>query len=174
MPLATLKFAPGIVKDDTSYSAEGLWVDSDKIRFWNGKPEKLKGWQKLTQTQFEGSCRGLIQWRDSQDNALLAVGTHTHLYIYKGGVLYDVTPANDSGNLSNAFAVTSGSPTITVTDSAHGLLDGNRIILGAASFNGVSWSANTEFVVTVVNTNTYSFTAAQNASSTASGVGGTV
>ena len=92
MPLATLKFAPGIVKDDTSYSAEGLWVDSDKIRFWNGKPEKLKGWQKLTQTQFAGSCRGLIQWRDSEDNALLAVGTHTHLYIYKGGVLYDVTP----------------------------------------------------------------------------------
>ena len=174
MPLATLKFAPGIVKDDTSYSAEGLWVDSDKIRFWNGKPEKLKGWQKLTQTQFEGSCRGLIQWRDSEDNALLAVGTHTHLYIYKGGVLYDVTPAKDTGNLSNAFAVTSGSSTVTVTDSAHGLLDGNRIVLGAASFNGISWSANTEFTVTVVNTNTYSFTAAQNASSTASGVGGTV
>ena len=174
MPLATLKFAPGIVKDDTSYSSEGRWVDSDKIRFWNGKPEKLKGWQKLTQTQFGGSCRGLIQWRDNNENALLAVGTHTHLYIYKGGVLYDVTPAEDTGNLSNAFAVTSGSPTITVTDSAHGMLDGNRIILGAANFNGVSWSANTEFTVTVVNTNTYTFTAAQNASSTASSVGGTV
>lgn len=174
MPLATLKFAPGIVKDDTSYSSEGRWIDSDKIRFWNGKPEKLKGWQKLTQTQFQGSCRGLIQWRDNSDNALLAVGTHTHLYIYKGGVLYDVTPVTDSGNLSNAFAVTSGSSTVTVTDSAHGLLNGNRIVLGAASFNGVSWAANTEFTVTVVNTNTYSFTAAQNASSTASSVGGTV
>ena len=174
MPLATLKFAPGIVKDDTSYSSEGRWIDSDKIRFWNGKPEKLKGWQKLTQTQFGGSCRGLIQWRDNSENALLAVGTHTHLYIYKGGVLYDVTPAEDSGNLSNAFAVTSGSSTVTVTDSAHGMLDGNRIVLGAASFNGVSWSANTEFTISVVNTNSYTFTAAQNASSTASSVGGTV
>ena len=174
MPLATLKFAPGIVKDDTSYSSEGRWIDSDKIRFWNGKPEKLKGWQKLTQTQFGGSCRGLIQWRDNSENALLAVGTHTHLYIYKGGVLYDVTPAEDSGNLSNAFAVTSGSSTVTVTDSAHGMLDGNRIVLGAASFNGVSWSANTEFTISVINTNSYTFTAAQNASSTASSVGGTV
>ena len=84
-----------------------------------------------------------------------------------------MTPAEDSGNLSNAFAVTSGSATVTVTDSAHGLLTGNRIILGAASFNGVSWSANTEFTVTVTNTNTYSFTASGNASSTGSGVGGT-
>lgn len=174
MPLATLKFAPGIVKDDTSYSSEGRWIDSDKIRFWNGKPEKIKGWQKLTQTQFGGSCRGLVQWRDNNENALLAVGTHTHLYIYKGGVLYDVTPVEDSGNLSNAFAVTNGSPTVTVTDSAHGMLDGNRIILGAASFNGVSWSANTEFTITVVNSNSYTFTASGNASSTGSGVGGTV
>ena len=92
-------------------------------------------------------------------------------YIYKGGVLYDVTPAEDSGNLSNAFAVTSGSSTVTVTDSAHGLLDGNRIILGAASFNGLSWSKYTEFTVTVVNTNTYTFTAAQNASSSGVTVG---
>lgn len=174
MPLATLKFAPGIVKDDTSYSSEGRWIDSDKIRFWNGKPEKIKGWQKLTQTQFGGSCRGLVQWRDNNENALLAVGTHTHLYIYKGGVLYDVTPVEDSGNLSNAFAVTNGSATVTVTDSAHGMLDGNRIILGAASFNGVSWSANTEFTITVVNSNSYTFTASGNASSTGSGVGGTV
>jgi hypothetical protein len=184
MPLATLKFAPGIVKDDTSYSSEGRWIDSDKIRFWNGKPEKLKGWQKLTQNQFSGSCRGLIQWRDNDDNALMAVGTHTHLYILKGGVLYDVTPVIQSGNLSNAFDVTNGSTVVTVTSAAHGMVDGNRIVLGAASFNGVSWAANTEFQITFINTNSYSFDAALPlttgatpsgaATSTATGVGGTV
>lgn len=174
MPLATLKFAPGIVKDDTSYSAEGRWVNSDKIRFWNGKPEKLKGWQKLTQNQFSGSCRGLIQWRDNDDNALMAVGTHTHLYILKGGVLYDVTPVISSGNLSNAFSVTNGSPTVTVTSAAHGMIDGNRIILGAASFNGISWAAGTEFTITFINTNSFSITASGNATSTGSSVGGTV
>ena len=62
---------------------------------------------------------------------------------------------------------------MTVTDSAHGMVDGNRIILGAASFNGISWSANTEFVVTVTTSNG-TFTAAQNASSSGSSVGGTV
>lgn len=174
MPLSTLKFAPGIVKDDTSYSAEGRWIDSDKIRFWNGKPEKLKGWQKAYSNQFSGTCRGLLQWRDNSENALIAVGTHTHLYVLKGGIFYDVTPVEDSGSLSNAFTVTSGSSTVTVADSAHGMVTGNRIILGAASFNGISWSADTEFIVTVSNSNQYTFTAAQNASSSGASVGGTV
>ena len=184
MPLATLKFAAGIVKDDTSYSSEGRWVDSDKIRFWNGKPEKLKGWQKLTQNQFSGSCRGLIQWRDNNESALIAVGTNTHLYIYKGGVLYDVTPAFSTGNLVNKFAVTSGSSIVTITSNAHSMNTGNRIILGAANFSGVAWAANTEFQITVVNTNTFTIdaalpltvgaTASGNASATASSTGGTV
>ena len=96
MPLQTLRFKPGIIKDDTNYSSEGGWIDSDKIRFWNGKVEKLGGWQKLTTTQFEGKCRGLFSWRDLSDNALLAIGTNTHLYIYLGGVLSDVTPVENN------------------------------------------------------------------------------
>ena len=71
MPLQTLRFKPGIIKDDTNYSSEGGWIDSDKIRFWNGKVEKIGGWQKLTPDQFEGRCRGLFSWRDNSDNALL-------------------------------------------------------------------------------------------------------
>ena len=95
---------------------------------------------------------------DNDGNAPMAVGTHTHLYILKGGVLYDVTPIISSGNLSNAFSVTNGSPTVTVTSAAHGMVDGNRIILGAASFN-VSWAAGTEFTITFINTNSFSITA---------------
>lgn len=174
MPLSILKFAPGIVKDDTSYSSEGRWIDSDKVRFSNGRPEKLKGWQKFVQNQFNGTCRGLFQWRDNSDNALIAIGTNSHLYIYKGGLFFDVTPSESTGNFSNSFAVTSGSSVVTVTKSAHGLTNNNRIILGAASFNGISWSANTEFTITLVDSNSFTINAQQNASSTASGVGGTV
>ena len=57
----------------------------------------------------------------------MAVGTHTHLYILKGGVLYDVTPVI-SFNLSNAFSVTSGSPTVTVTSAAHGMVDSSNCL----------------------------------------------
>ena len=41
MPLAKFKFAPGINKEGTEYTAEGSWFDSDKIRFRSGYPEKI-------------------------------------------------------------------------------------------------------------------------------------
>ena len=69
MPLQTLKLQSGVVKDDTAYSSEGRWADSDKIRFWNGKPEKLGGWNKFISSTFSGSCRGLMSWRDNSGNA---------------------------------------------------------------------------------------------------------
>ncbi len=174
MALATLKFASGIVKDDSSYSSEGRWVDSDKIRFWQGKPEKLKGWQKINNTAFNGVCRGLIQWRDNSDNALIALGTHTHLYILKGGVLTDITPVREAGNLVNKFTCTNGSQTITVADNAHGMETGTRIILGSASFNGVTIAADSEFTITDTGSNSFTFTAPVNATSDGSSVGGTV
>ena len=49
MPLQLLKYNPGIVKDITEYAAGKngpYWVDSDLVRFNNGYPEKLGGWEK--------------------------------------------------------------------------------------------------------------------------------
>jgi hypothetical protein len=49
MPLQLLKYNPGVVKDITQYAAGKngpYWVDSDLVRFKNGYPEKLGGWQK--------------------------------------------------------------------------------------------------------------------------------
>ena len=165
MPLQTLRFKPGIIKDDTNYSSEGGWIDSDKIRFWNGKVEKLGGWQKLTTTQFEGKCRGLFSWRDLSDNALLAIGTNTHLYIYLGGVLSDVTPIRKSGTLSDKFTTVSGSNLVTVNIATHNAVAGDRIIFTTAfDANNISWSANTEFTVSsVVDSNNIKITASTNA-----------
>lgn len=39
-----VQMQPGIIKDVTTYMAEGGWVDSDKIRFRNSRAEKLGGW----------------------------------------------------------------------------------------------------------------------------------
>ena len=32
-PLTTLRYKPGVNRDVTSYTNEGGWVDSDKVRF---------------------------------------------------------------------------------------------------------------------------------------------
>ena len=45
MALKTLQFQPGINRDKTNYSDQGGWFDGDMIRFRQGYPEKLGGWQ---------------------------------------------------------------------------------------------------------------------------------
>ena len=166
MPLQTLRFKPGIIKDDTNYSSEGGWIDSDKIRFWNGKVEKIGGWQKLTTTQFDGKCRGLFSWRDNNDNALLAIGTHTHLYIYLGGVLSDVTPVRKQSTTDDDYFTTvSGSNLVSVNINSHNAVAGDRIIFTTAfNANNISWDANTEFTITsITDSNNFKITASTNA-----------
>ena len=46
MPLSKLQFNPGVNREVTSYTNEGGWFDSDKVRFQKGYPEKIGGWQK--------------------------------------------------------------------------------------------------------------------------------
>ena len=62
MPIKTLKFKPGIVKDVTSYANEGGYVDGDKIRFRFGFPEKIGGWVKFSPNSYEGTARRLHNW----------------------------------------------------------------------------------------------------------------
>ena len=52
MPLQKLQFKPGVNTDVASYSAEGGWVDGDKVRFRLGYPEKIGGWLKYSTSQF--------------------------------------------------------------------------------------------------------------------------
>ena len=96
MALKKIAIQGGIVKDDTVYSSEGRWVDSDKVRFYNGRAQKIGGWEKTINDSFGGAARALHSWRDFNDNRLLAIGTHTNIYILKDGVLYDITPADPS------------------------------------------------------------------------------
>jgi len=115
MTLQLLQFKPGIVKDITEYSAGKngpFWVDGDLVRFRNGYPTKIGGWEKdaitqtdsagtitSTETTPQGIARKMINWRaitDGEDR--IAVGTHNHLYIIQDQVLYDITPLRDATN----------------------------------------------------------------------------
>ena len=115
MTLQLLQFNPGIVKDITKYSAGKtgpFWVDGDLVRFRNGYPTKIGGWEKeeinlvdasgtitSTETTITGVARAMVNWRaitDSEDR--IAVGTHSHLYIIQDQALYDITPLRDKSN----------------------------------------------------------------------------
>ena len=89
--LASLKFRPGMVRDDTEYSAEGTWIDGDKVRFYRGFAEKIGGWQRMQSAAVSGKCRGLFAWADNDGLRWLMAGTHTNLYVTDTDSLYDIT-----------------------------------------------------------------------------------
>jgi hypothetical protein len=115
MPYQLMQIKPGIVKDITQYSAGKngpYWIDGNLVRFLNGYPQKIGGWEKQeftyvdedgtitsTETSLTGIARNMVSWRgitDGEDR--IAIGTHNHLYILSNNALYDITPLRDISN----------------------------------------------------------------------------
>jgi len=93
MPLVKIQPKPGIVKDVTQYSAEGLWYDADKIRFRLGFPEVIGGWQPYANAEtIYGTCRSLIQWTSLSLERFIGIGTNQKYYIEAGQYINDITP----------------------------------------------------------------------------------
>ena len=163
MPLTKFKFNPGVYKDGTQYTDNNAWYDSDKIRFRGGKPEKIGGWQRISNDTFKGSCRGLHNWQDLAGTDYMGVGTHLKYYIELGGSYSDITPIRKTSTDSITFSATNGSSTLTVTDSSHGAQNGDFVtISGAVSLggNGTAAVLNQEYQIDLILTaNTYNITA---------------
>ena len=171
MPLKKLVFKPGVNRENTRYTTEGGWYECDKVRFRQGTPEKIGGWQQLSNNQFLGICRSLWPW-----SAYLGVGTNLKYYIEYGGVYNDITPIRSTtapGEVT--FAATNGSAVITVTDLLHGGVTGDFVTFsGAVSLGGniTAVVLNREYQITVLSINTYTFTAVATANASDVGTGG--
>jgi uncharacterized protein YdeI (BOF family) len=163
MPLSKLNFKPGINKEETDYANEGGWVDGDKIRFRKGRVEKIGGWEKLSSDTLIGSARALHSWISLGGNKYLGIGTTNKYYIEEGGTYNDVTPVRKTTTNSATFAATNGSSTLTVTDSAHGAVNGDFVTFSSAvslGGNVIASVLNQEYQITLVTgTNTYEITA---------------
>ena len=175
MTLKKISVKSGVNRENTRYYNEGGWYDCDKVRFRQGTPQKIGGWVRTSSQTFSGVCRSLWAWQTLAQVELTGVGTNSKFYVSRGGYYYDITPIRTATNLTSPFAVTSGSPTITVTASAHGCLNGDFVTFnGATSLGGVITAAvlNTEFQVTLVDANTYTITASVAANGSDTGNGG--
>ena len=109
MPLTKLQFKPGINRETTSYSNEGGWFDSDKVRFRMGFPEKIGGWVRQSIYNFLGTCRALHPWVTLSGDKLIGVGTSFKYYINEGGSYQDITPIRIS---SSAVTFGAGADTL--------------------------------------------------------------
>ena len=146
------------------YTTEGGWYECDKIRFRQGNPEVIGGWQRISANTYQGVCRSLWNWITLGFQNLLGVGTNLKFYIEKGAAYYDITPIRSTTTINNnPFALTA-STTVTVTDTAHGCVTGDFVTfsgavdIGGGGTNVTAAVLNQEFQVTVINANTYTIT----------------
>jgi hypothetical protein len=187
MALSKIKFAPGVNKEGTEYSADAGWFDADKIRFRQGRPEKIGGWEKFSETSFLGVCRSIHDWSSLESIRYIGLGTHLKFYVVSGDLFNDVTPIRLTTSAGDAtFAATDGSSTITITETAHGAVVNDFVTFSDAATLGGNITAtvlNQEYqIASVPTTNTFTIvakdtsgaTVTANASDTGNGGSSTV
>lgn len=177
MPLTKLQLRPGVVRDVPSYTNEGGWFLCDKIRFRAGLPEKIGGWTRLSDDVYVGTCTALFTWASLGAVHYMAAGTNKKYYIEYGGVLYDTTPIRKTTDPlgTDPVATSSGTTTLTITDTAHGAYLGDYVTISGITgpINGVPASEiNAEHeIMSVPTANTYTVEVSTSASGTGSGGG---
>ena len=121
MPLQKIAFKPGVNRENTRYTTEGGWYECDKVRFRQGNPEKIGGWNLLTPNTFLGLCRSLWNWITLAYLNLIGVGTNLKFYIQSGGLYYDITPIRSTVTLTNPFQAAYSTLNGGISDTATSL-----------------------------------------------------
>lgn len=166
MPLTKLQFRPGINREVTDYTNENGWRDCDKVRFTKGFPEKIGGWSKIGALSYLGTTRSLHFWQSLSGDRFLGLGTGSKYYIEEGLFYYDITPLRSTTAAGEVtFSATDGSPTLLVSDTAHGANAGDFVTFSGAVSLGGNITAdvlNQEYqVVSVVDSDSYQIQARQ-------------
>lgn len=132
--LKAITFKPGVNRENTRYYNETGWYESEKVRFRQGSPEVIGGWQPLSLDTYQGVCRALFDWTTLGGAKTIAVGTNLKYYVSTGGVYYDITPIATTTTGTATFSATPGSSLITVTDPSYasGVI-GNFVTFSLAS-----------------------------------------
>jgi hypothetical protein len=164
VPLQKILLKPGVNKENTRYTTEGGWYECDKIRFRQGNPEVIGGWNRISDYTYNGVCRSLWNWITLGNQNLIGVGTNTKFYIERGGAYYDITPIQSTVTLgTNPFTLTA-STTATVTQTSHGLTSGTFVTysgavdIGGGGTNILAAVLNQQFQITVISTSQYTIT----------------
>ena len=164
--LQKLGFAPGFNKQVTETGAEGQWFDGDFVRFRYGSPEKIGGWAQLGESKLTGAARALHHWDDNAGIKYAAIGTNRILYVYSGGIYYDIHPIRVTLTGAN-FTSTSSSTTVTITCTGnHGLAEDDIVLfdsvtgLSGSTFTNATFEDEKFMVTSVPSGTTFTITMA--------------
>jgi hypothetical protein len=171
--LQKIQFKPGFNKQQTATGAEGQWIDGNNVRFRYGQAEKIGGWEQLVASQIAGPVRDQHTWTDLNGKKYAALGTSKVLVIYYESGFYDITPIN-ADQTGVTFDSTTGSATVTVNLTAHGLLVGDYFKFksvtlpggGVTGYTTADFQTNVFEVISQPTANTFTITMPSNESGT--------
>ena len=149
MALRKIPIAPGFDKQQTATQAEGRWIDGDNVRFRYGSPEKIGGWQQNNADKLAGASRAIHTWSALDGTKLAAIGTNKTLNLYTGDTFYDITPLA-STVATCSMTSTTGSTTITIDRSSHGLEEGQYILFANTTIPATTNFTNADFTSNIV------------------------
>ena len=169
--LQKINFLPGFNKQITATTAEGQWIGGDYVRFRYETPEKIGGWSELGESSLTGVTRAQHHFIDDAGTKYAALGTNRILYVYSGGIFYDIHPIKTTSTLTNTFTTTNGSAAVKITfGSSHNISAGDIIYLDsfttitnsnyvAADFNDIKFmvtsiDSSTQLTITMSSTET--------------------
>jgi hypothetical protein len=172
----SLTFVPGFHRESTKYAEEGKWFDGNRVRFREGKPENLRGYEKFSTDTISGIPRDILTWTDNNTRKYVAYGTNTQLYVVQNESRTDSTPVATTTSVSNNFDTSAGTPRIKINlgyTPSQNVSVGDRIeFTSVDNFSGTS--VNGTFAITSVSAqDAFFINANQSATSNSTGVGGT-
>lgn len=86
---------PGIYTNGSPGMSDGRWVDGNNVRFRNGNPEPIGGWDATSISTLTGKAREMFYNERVDGSAVyLGIGTHSHLYFTDGTTTIDATPTS--------------------------------------------------------------------------------
>ena len=177
MPLQKIQLKPGLNKQTTPTGAEGQWIDCDNVRFRYGEPEKIGGWQELSEYKIAGPIREQLTWTSLDGKKYAALGSSKVLVIYYESSYYDITPLDtDREKTGCTFTTVNTSKTVTVNKVGHGFSIGEYVVFSSVTApvgSGYSASDFTTNTFEVVNktSNTFTITMATAATGNSSASG---
>jgi len=176
--LQKLNFKPGFDKMVTESGAESRWIDGDFVRFRYGLPEKIGGWSQLTNSNntLPGVARAQHAFASIAGEKYVAIGTSQGLFLYYEGEFFDISPLDNDVITGATFTAASGSATVTVNKTSHGLLNGRYITFSSVtvptgSGYAISDFTGNSFEVRNKTTNTFEIIMPSNSAGTTSGTG---
>ena len=177
MTLKKLTFKAGVNQENTRYTNENGWWETQWVRFRQGTPEKIGGFARISAATFIGVCRSLWNWASIYGANLLGVGTNSKFYVEQNGTYYDITPLRATGTYANIFTANTvtPSPVINVNIVGHNAQTGDFVTFsGALSLGGNIFALllNANHRITYVDPNNFTITVGLSSTAADTGNGG--